>query len=228
MATPLHQLVNTVLREPGAREQFLLAPEAFLRSAGYRELDAADVQEALFVLADGSEPARSEQLLAGGRAIGDPAELDGLDGLDGADGGLAAAGWGLVEAIDTMLMDEPSPPDIDRRDDLDAVDAVGGADDQLDDEGFGSGTADVGGVDPSTLIDDVVEAGHPAEPHEPSVDSLDLHDLGGRPVDELDLHDLGGRPVDELDRLTGTERPAAHDDLDDLDGGHTDDSWDLD
>lgn len=56
MATPLAQLLQDVIHEPEIRAQFAASPESFLADHGYEHLDAADLREALYALADGAAP----------------------------------------------------------------------------------------------------------------------------------------------------------------------------
>ncbi|MFW2332336.1 hypothetical protein [Ilumatobacter sp.] len=207
MATPLSELLDAVLTDAGAREQFRLAPEAFLRSAGYRDLDAADVQEALFVLADGSEPVRAGRLLDGARSIGDPADLDGLD-----DRGLAGAGDGLLAAIDAATIAGTQDTTGEQHDaaDRDGDDPAG---DRVGDEAFGSGTGESGDVDVSDLLhldDAQPTADAPGLSLEPEIDGLD-----------------GLGDLDDTDRpLEGVSRGA--DEPDDIDDEFAADDWDID
>ena len=212
MATPLAQLLDAVLFDGGVREQFRLSPEAFLRSAGYDDLDATDVQEALFVLAEGSASVRASQLVAGGLAIGDPIDLDSLDGPAGEpgaeSGGLGAAGDSLVTALDAINSEETTLDDPEALDDIDnarAIESAHVADSNLD-AAFGAGTADADTSDTDTSdlavdgqeLDASVGAESDAEeldePHRLTADvSPELDDLD--PFDVLD-------PLNPLDPET--------------------------
>lgn len=229
MATPLAELLDAILFDPTVREHFQQSSEHFLRNAGHEHLDAADIQEALFVLADGSPPLRAEQLIAGGHAIGDPVDLDGLDDLD-SDGFDAADG--LVAAIEAMVLDEPGVDDPQTLDDDTALDDdLDTGDDswaapvedlpELDDTEFGAGTGDdvagvefrideqLGRAETSTdddvfLVDDI-DAADPTLAVDPSsiIDPTDnvLRD----PVDEAHHRHDADQHTDPLDDPDDTE-----------------------
>lgn len=206
MATPLAELLDTVLFDTRVREQFRQAPESFLRSAGYDELDAADVQEAMLVLADGSPPIRAGQLIAGGEAIGDPADLDDLDGA--ATAGLLGAAQGLVVALDAMPIeehDDPATLDLDHG----TAEPAGNSGDDSDHElelAFGAGTADDAIDEPLIDTDDPIEdVGGIDRPADLGADlAPDLHATPD-PIDDptTPLDDPDQDPFDEWDDYEG-------------------------
>lgn len=118
MATPLARLFDQVINDPDIRAEFAGSPVSFLRDHGYAELDAADVQEALFVLADGSAPSDAAALIDGGRSI---------DTLDSPDDGLSGAAAALGAALRTIVGFEVDvdPGDLDGLDDVGDVPADG-------------------------------------------------------------------------------------------------------
>jgi len=127
MATPLAELLDLVLSDADARDGFADAPADFMVRHGYEHLDADDVQEALFVLADGSPPAMATVLIDGGRAVDtlDPAERGGLAG---AIAGLSRAFVSMF-GVDVPEYDDPAELD------SDAEQATDGPSDAFDDEG---------------------------------------------------------------------------------------------
>ena len=107
MATPLARLLQDVLHEPDVRAQFAAGPESFFADHGYDHLDAADVREALFVLADGAEPEAAGDYQSGADAIGDTPGLAELDGIAGAAAGLASA---VARILGAPQLDDPTDP----------------------------------------------------------------------------------------------------------------------
>lgn len=203
MATPLHQLVDTVLFDPAERELFRQAPETYLRTAGYDDLDAADVQEAMFVLADGASPDRADLLITGGRAIGDVANVDDL-AIDGTDDvGLEGAGDAFGSALEAL------PLEVDEIDGLDVVDDASTAapSEPAPSEGldttFGAGAEP--DIDTSDISDDESpDSGHP--------DEISLEDTATQLPEGLNL--VGPDP--EIDRFATHDEAEA--DVDDVPG----------
>lgn len=208
MATPLADLLDGVLHDAEVRAEFAASPEVFLHEHGYAELDAADVQEALFILADGAPPAEAAALNSGGRSIDDLDDLDGA-GLGGAAAGLAAAVASITG--DELLADDPADldglPDHDTADDPDDLDAhriehAGGADDDddLDDDGAADGASPASSSLGAAIGDRITP--------EPYRTDSDL---------DLDLDDL-----DDLDESAGVELATYDPDVDEPAGEQID------
>ncbi|MCB0998155.1 MAG: hypothetical protein KDB40_02570 [Acidimicrobiales bacterium] len=232
MATPLARLLQDVLHEPDVRAQFAAGPESFFADHGYDHLDAADVREALFVLADGAEPEAAGDYQSGADAIGDTPGLAELDGIAGAAAGLASA---VARILGAPQLDDPTDPA--ELDDL--ADRFGGADaddpgpdpsdhddrDDGDDADADDDAADGRGPDadgdPADPADTADTADRSALGHAGSSDdaSTDLDDRGLDDVDDLELDDL---ELDDLDLDGGlpgatTGATTGLDDLDALD-----------
>jgi hypothetical protein len=235
MATPLAQLLDIVMSDTEARADFARSPEAFMSEHGYQHLDADDVQEALFVLADGSPPAEAGALIESGRAIDD---LDASErhGLDGAIAGLGNAlhslfGGDALDVIDPAELDDvaadddsgdPTAADVSERDDDDDDQDDEDEPDDLDDQ-------DAGGdrLDPSNAAVSAVHTGpgDPADPADPTAETdetalldrdheLATNDDGDAPGD---LGDASDGSVDDLDGLGSIEDSGISPiDLDDL------------
>jgi hypothetical protein len=103
MATPLVQLLRGMIDDPAVRAEFADGPMDYLGRHGYESIDAADVREALLIMADGAPTAEAVQLHAGGEAI-DPTGADGLAGAAAGLGGALAAMTGDVH-IDPAHLD---------------------------------------------------------------------------------------------------------------------------
>ncbi len=69
MATPLTHLLNGLRNEPTVRADFESSPTEFLHEHGWFELDPADVQEAMFILADAAPTTEAAVWLDAGHAI---------------------------------------------------------------------------------------------------------------------------------------------------------------
>jgi hypothetical protein len=111
MATPLVQLLRGMIDDPAVRAEFADGPMDYLGRHGYGSLDAADVREALLIMADGAPTAEAVQLHAGGEAI----DAEAGDGLAGAAAGLGGALAAMTGDIDI------DPADLDGLDDADAA-----------------------------------------------------------------------------------------------------------
>ena len=186
MATPLAQLLDLVLSDADARDGFADAPADFMVRHGYEHLDADDVQEALFVLADGSPPAMATVLIDGGRAVDtlDPAERGGLAG---AIAGLSRAFVSMF-GVDVPEYDDPAELD------SDAEQATDGPSDAFADEGADEGddrSDDDNAALGSTAVDTPVD------------DGLDLA-RSERPSDNDDSDDSDD--PDFIDVLEGLDR----------------------
>lgn len=215
MATPLARLLQDVLHEPDVRAQFAAGPESFFADHGYDHLDAADVREALSVLADGAEPEAAGDYQSGADAIGDTPGIADLDGIAGAAAGLASA---VARILGTPVLDDPTDPaeldDLaDRFDDADLVPSdhdADDADDGDDDRSDGDDDADAApGGDPSDTADasapvgtaDRNALGHAGSSDDTAVDrdDLDLDELDD--LDDLDVE--GGIPGAAAGATTG-------------------------
>jgi len=194
MATPLAQLLDLVLTDADARDGFADAPADFMARHGYEHLDADDVQEALFVLADGSPPAMATVLIDGGRAVDtlDPAERGGLDG---AIAGLSRAFVSMF-GVDVPEYDDPAELD------SDAEQATDGPSDAFDDEGDDRSEDEGDDEGDDRSDDDNAELGSTAV-DTPVDDGLDLA-RSERPSDNDDSDDSDD--PDFIDVLEGLDR----------------------
>ena len=195
MATPLVQLLRGVIDDPAVRAEFADGPMDFLSRHGYEHLDAADVREALMIMADGAPTSEATQLHTGGEAI----DSEGGDGLAGAATGLGSA-LGAITAADVDI----DPADLDGLDDLDSADDVDDesvAADTVDDstdETAGPGETSVGDALFDTDELAAPATGEPA-PDEPALDepALDEAPFASQPDSTPD--DIDGS--DEWDDL---------------------------
>jgi hypothetical protein len=218
MATPLLQLLRGMIDDPEVRAEFADGPMDYLGRHGYESIDAADVREALLIMADGAPTAEAVQLHAGGEAI-DPT---GADGLAGAAAGLRGA---LAAMTGDVHID---PAHLDGLDDAEAATDESGdeaGDDDIvvearadDPEADGSDTdnesvtesvvvvdhasdtAALDGLTNTGLDPEVTAEGHSvAEPDldEPDVDEPNLDDASfasppdSLPADSAELDDWG-------------------------------------
>ncbi len=157
MATPLARLVHDVLHDPEVRAQFAASPESFLVDHGHDHLDAADLREAFFVLADGSAPDDASDYRTGGRAMGDD-DLDGGSATAGLSGALAAIFGSVVDVdlgADPTSLDDVADEADDEADDhaLDAIDDAIDDADSHDDDGADAGPAGTVLADEFDLLD---------------------------------------------------------------------------
>ncbi|MEK7425790.1 MAG: hypothetical protein AAB131_18355 [Actinomycetota bacterium] len=190
MATPLSDLFDRVINDPETRTEFAAGPEAFLHEHGYTALDAADVQEVMYILADGSPPATAVGYVAAGNSIGD-LDPDMQHGLTGAASALGTAVAVIAPVTVEPVVDPVDPGELDGLDDTD--DDTDDADD-VDD-------ADAAGID-----DDV-------DPGDLDPDDLDAATRDTRGLDAV-AHNTDGRgSLDSLDSgspdLDGSGRPDA-------------------
>jgi len=194
MATPLAQLLDLVLSDADARDGFADGPADFMVRHGYEHLDADDVQEALFVLADGSPPAMATVLIDGGRAVDtlDPAERGGLAG---AIAGLSRAFVSMF-GVDVPEYDDPAELD------SDAEQATDGPSDAFDDEGDDR-SEDEGDDEGDDRSDDDNAALGSTAVDTPVDDGLDLA-RSERPSDNDDSDDSDD--PDFIDVLEGLDR----------------------
>lgn len=145
MATPLSDLFDRVINDPETRTEFAAGPEAFLHEHGYTALDAADVQEVMYILADGSPPATAVGYVAAGNSIGD-LDPDMQHGLTGAASALGTAVAVIAPATVEPVVDPVDPGELDGLDDTDDADDVYDADAAgIDDD------VDPGDLDPDDL-----------------------------------------------------------------------------
>jgi hypothetical protein len=202
VATPLRTLLDGVFHDDEMRHAFADDPATFLDLHGHGDLSAADVQEAMFVLADASATAPATALRAGAFELGDPADLDASDAalqpevvaralaLHDEALGLAAADDANTEATGAFGEDE-----IDEIDDIDDIDGFGNLDDtpaeppdaELDDAAE-PGSVEVASHD--SVVSENVAHG-PAEPNPINAD------------DDPDLWD--GVPSADTPMLPGSE-----------------------
>ena len=182
MATPLGQLLHTLRTDPEVRRAVRNSPEEYLDRHGWGDLDSADLQEALLLMADAAPHRDAVGWISAGDSVGqhedDPA---------GA----------LVAALDTLggdvdhLHDDLEPAAFDDPADLD--DPIGHDDpadlDDLDD--LGNDGRD-GGFD-----------------FEPTADIVDV--AGGGPSDELET-DVGNGAHEEDTELDLDQRHVVDDD----------------
>ena len=201
MATPLAQLLQDVIHEPEIRAQFAASPESFLADHGYEHLDAADLREALYVLADGAAPDAAAGYQAGGDAIDadtDPAEQ----------GGLAGAAAGLLDAlagIGGALLPIELSHDPSHLDDTDDTDDEAGA------ARHGERTA--AGVDDAETDADTDDLATDGPVARPALDDHEIAPAGDAGVsDELADLDL------DLDAPTGAAVAGAEAGIDLYDG----------
>lgn len=194
MSTPLAQLFDHVINDPDARARFAGSPEDFLRDHGYNDLDASDVQEALFVLADGSAPSDAARLIDGGRAI---------DSVDDPDDGVAGAAAALGAALRSMAgFDVDLDPG--RLDGLDDTDDP--ADDQADHE--------LQHVDP----DDADDSDDSEDSDESETADVDQRGGIASAFDDVSTDDGEQTRLDELDDAMDDELDALADVFDDVHG----------
>lgn len=173
-----------MIDDPGVRAEFSGAPMDYLGRHGYESLDAADVREALMIMADGAPTTEAVQLHAGGEAI----DAAGGDGLAGAAAGLGSA-LGAMTATEVDI----DPADLDGLDDAEAVAGEDGAVEAADDADAGTDDADDTtvaadasgeGTGPvhATLDDAQLDVDDLAEPDvsatESGVDRLDVDEPG--------------------------------------------------
>jgi hypothetical protein len=140
MATPLADLLRSVLTDDTMRLAAGRSPGAFLRDHGWEHLDAADLREAMLVLADGAPTAEAVVWVGGSDAI--DIDADPADALTAA---TATFPSDLV-ADDPIALDDIDDPHDDGPDTDDDVhddhagDAGDAASDELDDATGGGGT----------------------------------------------------------------------------------------
>lgn len=130
MATPLADLLRAVLTDDTVRQAAGRSPSAFLQDHGWEHLDAADLREAMLVLADGSPSAEAVIWVEGGEAIDPDADL--------ADALVAAAAALPADGASDLLADDPAGLDGDGDSDSDSPNDT--ADDA--DTAHGDGTGD--------------------------------------------------------------------------------------
>lgn len=185
MATPLSDLFDRVINDPETRTEFAAGPEAFLHEHGYTALDAADVQEVMYILADGSPPATAVGYVAAGNSIGE-LDPDMQHGLAGAASALGTA----VAVIDPATFEPPVDP-VDPGE-LDGLDDADDAADSADD--------DTGDLDPDELDAAAHETSGPDSLG--SLDSLDSGspDLDGSGQPDADI-DADADAFDVLDAI---------------------------
>lgn len=235
MATPLATLLHGVLHDADVRAEFAASPDAFLADHGWPGLDAADLREALMVLADGAPAATAGALVTGAEAI--DADVEGS----------TTAGAGLLEALTAIGAVAPvevepdhDPADLDDVDDVDEIR-------HQDPDGPSDETEDTDAEDP----DDQQRPDGSASPSDglaERLDALDQMATDGAPTDvrsehdalhDVDVdhglghgldHDLDHDPFDE----PSTVAPAQHErfapDVDEpetaRDPGDVGDGWD--
>jgi hypothetical protein len=105
MATPLADLLRTVLTDDSARLAAGRTPSAFLHEHGWEHLDAADLREAMLVLADGAPTVEATVWVTGSDAIDGDGDVG--DALATA---IATFGSDLVDLVD---LDDLGTPDDD-------------------------------------------------------------------------------------------------------------------
>lgn len=76
MATPLADLLRSVLTDDTVGRAAGRSPSAFLRDHGWDHLDVADLREAMLVLADGAPTAEATAWVAGSDVIDPDSDLD--------------------------------------------------------------------------------------------------------------------------------------------------------
>ncbi|MDJ0771494.1 MAG: hypothetical protein QNJ12_22095 [Ilumatobacter sp.] len=222
MATPLGQLLRELRTDTDVQARFSSSPAEYLLDHGWGDLGAADLQEALLLLADAAPPTEAVQWVAVGEAVDTDAE-GAADALATAFGALgnddAATEHGAV--ADPHELDDPAgPADEARRDDdpadLDDPDAGHPEldDPDLDDPDAGhpelddrdleavDGTAPEPGTDPA-IGRAVADAVAPTQPETDAVDALDGDALDGDTGDADELDDLTGI----FDDAIGVETP---------------------
>ncbi|TPW12810.1 MAG: hypothetical protein FD127_2414 [Acidimicrobiaceae bacterium] len=173
MATPLSDLFDRVINDPETRTEFAADPEAFLHEHGYTALDAADVQEVMYILADGSPPATAVGYVAAGNSIGD-LDPDMQHGLTGAASALGTAVAVIAPGTVEPVVDPVDPGELDGLDDTD--DDTDDADDVDDADAAGIGDdVDPGDLDP----DDLDAVAHNTD----GLGSLDSLDSGSPDLD---------------------------------------------
>lgn len=192
MATPLADLLNGLRNDTGMRADFELSPAEFLDAHGWGSLDATDLQEACYILADGAPPDDAARWLAGGEALGaGDGDGDAAGALVTALAAVAPATFDLDPA-DLDGLDELDADDADDGTDADAAGEAADADPGIDEHGTGTPveTGLARSVDPNDATigdtgDAVDDASSPA----------DGFDLGGEPEGLLDDHSLVFDPV---------------------------------
>ena len=135
MATPLGDMLRQLRTDTEIHERFHRSPGEYLHEHGWGDLDAADVQEALLLLADGAPAPEAAQWVAAGEAV-DPTAPDPAGALDAALSGLGDLAVDDPDDIDGLdrpdadaLDDHADPHGLDGFDDLDDLDDLGDVDD---------------------------------------------------------------------------------------------------
>ena len=164
MATPLADLIGQVINDTEAQSAFAAGPESFLEAHGYTDIDAADIREAFYILADGSPPAEAAGYVAAGDAI-DELDTELQSGLGGAAAGLGVA-VAIIMPVDLDLAEDPGALDgLDDTDDTDDTDDIDAFDETMS-------AASGGGIE----SDDDSEAAA-GDPHDRTVDVDAVGDL---------------------------------------------------
>lgn len=174
MATPLGELLRQLRTDTDVQTRFHQSPAEYLHEHGWGDLDAADMHEALLLLADAAPAAEAADWIAAGESI-EPTALDAAAALDVAvaslhDGGTDGSTGDTddLDDIDTFAESDP--------DDLDGIaTAASGTTDPDPIEPAPETTGDVAAIDAEP--DAELDAG------EPDLGALDAHDPGAHDPD---------------------------------------------
>lgn len=144
MATPIAELLHAVLTDATVRADATRSPRAFLDDHGWEHLDAADLQEAFLVLADGAPPAEAAVWIAGGDAVDPDGEAHGA--LASAIGALP----GALVATDPSALDDPAPAAADTDTETDDIETDDDTEIETDDDDIETETETETGTDDET------------------------------------------------------------------------------
>ena len=201
MATPLRDLLHELRHDTEVQARFHSSPGEYLHEHGWSDLDAADLQEAMLLLADAAPAAEAADWISVGTAI----DADHDDPAAALDRALGTVTDRTPDALDEDpdLLDDRTAPDHDPADAIDFDDDVATTDIDGD-----TGADAAPASRPPEPQPDLPTTADELETDEPIAD----HDLGLDPgFDDPVAHDA--EPTSFADDADGLQ-PDSEPDLD--------------